>query len=332
MADIPNKSFPYSLGSKVKIDGRQFEVIKDSRLRDGVVVKCGDVYGRLGPKDLVTEELTHTLSLQDRGFPVPKVLGSGELADGMYYFTESSLGTETFHKLFTREYRETGTVSNASFSSYISVIEKYAQAQAQNNNRTKITAAEFIANLVPNNEVVPSYSYFGYDAEEYLNAIALASDKLTDAPMGILQYDLNPYNMLKGGVIDFELVGYGPIGFDTLMSARWGGTWFTDYPSRYPIGYALSARQIAENDTLIREIATKHNISDPAIYLQEFLLLKSAWALAEPVPPQPDWPQDKLAFRRFRTNVLKKAVVSYLNGEQIDYESFSKITGGELTA
>ena len=330
MTDNSEQTERYTLGSTVIIDGKPFEIIKDARLLDGVVLKCENVYGRLGPKELVLEEQAHTLSLHKQGFPVPKVLSSGKLPDGMHYFTESSLGKETFHELFTQEYRKDGSVSDATFNSYLTVIEKYTRAQSKDTNRTNIAASKFISSLLPDNEVLPSYVYFGYEADEYLRAITKASDRLTDAPMGILQYDLNPYNMLDGGVIDFELVGHGPIGYDTLMSVRWGGTWFTDYPSRYPISYALSPQQIASNDALISTIAAEYGLPDPSINMQEFLLLKSAWALAEPIPLQPDWPQDKLAFRKFRTNVLHKAVVSYLHGKRIHYESFSKVSGGEL--
>lgn len=319
-----------SLGSTIKIGNADFEIIKDNRLREGIVVKNGNIYGRVGPKEFIQEELAHTIALYERGFPVPKVLDSGELSDGNWYFTETSLGKETFHSLFEREYQSNLAVSEKSFNSYLQVVKQYFNAQVQENNRSHITPDEFIGTVVPNDEVIPNYEYFGHDSSRYFKALRKASSKLLPAPMGILQFDLNPYNMLENGVIDFELVGYGPIGYDILMSARWGGTWFTEYPSRYPNSYKLTKEQLDINDNLIRSVAKANSLPGPMNYLQEFLLLKSAWALAEPVPPQPDWPQDKLAFRNYRANVLKTAVDHYLSDIPMDYMNFSRIPGGEL--
>lgn len=316
----------------IEIDGQTFEIVKPSRLREGMVIRSGDVYGRLGPKDVTLDEQVHTKALRDRGFPVPEVLADGPYGDNEWYFLESSLGEHTFHEAFTDEYQQNGHVSEATFDAYLAVIDAYTKAQVALSNRSDVSPQDFIEQFITDFRVYPSFIYFGYDFDEYKHAIKLAAEKLQGAKMGILQFDLNPYNILEGGVIDFELVGYGPIGLDSLMSARWGSCWFTDYPSRHPLAYKLSKEQIAKSDSLIDEITINSGIENPTKYLQEFLLMKSAWALTSDEIPKPDWPADKLAFFNYRANVLHKTVQDYLSGQEIDYLSFSSIPGGELEA
>jgi hypothetical protein len=315
-----------------EIDGKFFEVIKSTRLNEGMVLRSrsGDIFARLGPKQLVLEEQIHTLSLYSKGFPVAQVLSSGEMPNDQWYFTETSLGTATFHDLFKEEYKNDGQVSDVTFGQYLAVIKKYLTAQSMADNKTNVSVTEFVETLLPEERVLSNYCYFGYDADSYLEAIRVASTKLANCSMGILQFDLNPFNVLENGIIDFELVGYGPIGYDVLMSARWSSAWFTDYPSRCPVAYKLIDNQIAENDQLVSDITTKNGITDPTRFIQEFLLLKSAWALSDFNSPQDTWPKDKIAFSRYRANVLKLVVETYLADEIIDYRLLSSVTSGEL--
>lgn len=315
---------------RITINDTVFEIIKATRLREGMVLKAGDVFGRIGDKQITREEQIHTVSLYNRGFPVPQVLESGELDDGQWYFTETSLGTKTFHQRFTEEYTNEGAVSDTTFESYLAVIERYTQAQVSPKNRTTISSEAFLESCIPEYRVLQNYCYFGYSTAKYQKVLARVARKLKGVTMGILQYDLNPFNILEGGIIDFELVGYGPIGYDSLMSSRWGGSWFSDYPSLYPVAYKLSSAQIQKSDDLVDELALSMGISKPSAYLQEFLTIKSAWAASDFDPPQADWPKDRLAFRRYRVNVLESVLSKYLAGETMDPGEFSMIPDDKL--
>ena len=123
------------------LNGTSFEVIKPARLREGMVLKAGDVFARIGPKESIIEEQIHTVSLYNRGFPVPRVLTSGEIDGNWWYFTETSLGHDTFHKIFTAEYRQHGYVTETSYVSYLQVIEAYAKAQSNPDNKTSPAGA-----------------------------------------------------------------------------------------------------------------------------------------------------------------------------------------------
>ncbi len=313
----------YQIGDDV------YEVVKPKRLRDGQVLKSGDKYARLGPKSFVLEEQIHTTNLFERGFPAPKVIESGPYGEDEWYFIEQSLGDQTFHDMFKTETQENGKVSDSTFQDYLSVMSKYLDAQVSAKNHSNIKPAEFI-NALLFEDVLPNYCYFGFDAEPYQAAINKVTKRLDGVPTGIMQYDLNPYNVLKGGIIDFELVGYGPIAYDVLMSVRWGGSWFTQYPSRYPVAYSLSKEQISENDNLVSSKTTLAGLLNPVDFLEEFLVLKSAWAVMEHDVPRQDMPQDKIAFRRFRATLLDRSVNQYLSGEPIDYWNFASLPGREI--
>ena len=311
----------------ILIDGNPFEVIKDKRIREGMVLRSGDTFARLGPKDVILEEQTHTMSLSERGFPVPQILGSGVYDDKYDYFIESSLGDSPFYELFVSDYVKHGKVLDETFDKYQTVIEKYLNAQMKNTNLSSVTPEEFLVTFCPSERIVANYGYFKHDVAQLQKALGRVMKRLKGSDMGILQYDLNPYNILPNGIIDFELVGYGPIGLDVMMSSRWSFSWFPNYPARYSMQYRLSDVQIDKNDQLISKVAKKMGLKDPMIYLQEFLLLKGAWALSDFDFPQPDWPADRIAFRGYRAKLLKKSVESYLNDKPIDYKSFSSVLG-----
>ena len=165
------------------------------------------------------------MSLQERGFPVANVLDSGEYGNDEWYFIEQSLGEATFSQQFREEYLQDGEVSAPTHESYLKVLDTYAAAQFDPANRTHIAIEEFLEAAIPDSDIIANYLQLGGDIDRYHTAIKKAADELRECPMGVLQLDLNPFNILEGGVIDFELVGYGPIGYDLLFCSRWH-RWF----------------------------------------------------------------------------------------------------------
>ncbi len=318
------------LNDEVELNGDTYRVIKPSRLLQGVVLKGDDSFARLGPKGVTLEEQVHTKALRDRGFPVPEIIASGDYADNQWFFAETSLGEQTFHERFKAEYQASGQVSEETFDSYLAVIDRYMQAQVAPENRSSVSAEDFITACLREEHLGHVYSYFDKDLDKHQKAIDKAQERLRGAPMGILQYDLNPYNVLEGGLIDFELVGYGPIGYDALLSARWATGWWTDYPSRYPIAYRLTEEQVAASDTVVEAAMQAQGMPSTTEYLQEFLLIKSVWSCLSIELVTDEWPADKIAFARYRANLLDYCVDMYLGGEPIDYRKLSSIPGGEI--
>lgn len=310
----------------ITINGELFDVVKPTRLLPGMVLKSQtrDVYARLGPKESALEEQIHTVSLHERGFPVARVLDSGEYGEDQWYFIEESLGEQPFHIQFASEYKESGEVSEATFTKYRNVMQRYIDAQFSRHNRSSITAKEFIESTIPDNLIVANYATCGKDVTRYQQAIALATKRLANAPMGVLQYDLNPFNILDGGMIDFELVGYGPLGYDTLLVSLWHRWFSNDTSSRYHVAYYLSESQINTIAAMVGAAAEQGGLSDSRQYMQEFLLIKSAWGFSS-LQDVYDEPEDKRAFYRYRAQILEHCVDSYLKGEPVDPLTFPEI-------
>lgn len=312
--------------STLTIADEQFDIIKPNRLLPGMVLKSRerDAYARLGLKASTLEEQVHTVSLYERGFPVARVLESGEIGTDEWYFIEESLGNQPFHEQFSAEYQEYGYVLDETFSRYLEILTRYIQAQSAKSNRSNISSLDFIESVIADKYIIANYATCGKDVEKYKQAVATATQRLATAPMGILQFDLNPFNILDRGVIDFELVGYGPIGYDTLMVSLWH-RWFTDdVNSRFHIAYYLSDEQIARVSERVSSLAHETGIPDPIQYLQEFLLIKSAWGFTSLKSIDEEEPS-KRAFYEYRARILEHCIDSYLANKMIDPLSFPAI-------
>lgn len=307
----------------IVINGEAFDVIKPQRLLPGMVLRSQtrDAFARLGPKESTIEEQIHTVSLRERGFPVARVLDSGTYGENEWFFIEESLGDEPFHVQFVREYEQTGRVSDETFSRYYAILERYIAAQFTADNFTTISPREFVTVAIPDNEIIANYEICGGDSEKYLEALNRVVERLTGTTMGILQLDLNPFNVLDHGIIDFELVGYGPLGYDSLLVSLWH-RWFTsDQESRYRVTYRLTTEQIDSIAALVTHAARQIEVDDPQKYMQEFLLIKTAWGFTSKRSVH-DEPESKRAFYDFRAALLSQSVDAYLTGQPINVLAF----------
>lgn len=308
------------------IKGELFDIIKPTRLRDGKVLRSKEreVYARIGVKQAALEEQIHTVSLYERGFPVARVLDSGDHSDSEWYFVEESLGHAPFHEQFANEYSSAGEVSDETFERYAAVVGRYIDAQFAPANRTSIAAEEFVELTIPDEHIVGNYAACKKDVDRYKTAVELATRRLEGSPMGVLQLDLNPYNILDRGVIDFELVGYGPLGYDTLLVSLWH-RWFTsDQSSRYSVAYYLTESQVATIAQEVSDASNHADVPDPAQYMQEFLLIKSAWGFSSSKSMY-DEESSKRTFYEYRARLLEHCVDRYLASEPIDPFAFPEI-------
>ncbi len=307
----------------ISINGELFDVVKPTRLLPGMVLKsqARDAYARLGPKESALEEQIHTVSLHERGFPVAKVLASGEYGDDQRYFIEESLGKQTFSEQFRQEYLQLGGVSDATHKKYLAVLRNYLRAQYNPANTMTISIEEFIESAIPDSDILPNYSQLGGNIEHYKQAIDKIKAELRDYPMGVLQFDLNPFNILDGCVIDFELVGYGQLGFDVQMCSRWH-RWFTsDQTSKYHLNYLLSPEQISMCDELISQAAKSRNLPNPHDYINAFTFIKTAWGFTSHKAVDEE-PPAKRAFYEYRAGLLDLCVEAYLSDQPIDILAF----------
>lgn len=311
----------------IELNGERFTIVKPERLNLGMVLRSTTrpAYARLGEKQAVLSEQIHTVSLGERGFPVARVLDSGPRGETDWYFIEEDLGEQSFHTVFRDEYGRDGVVSNETFAKYFSVLERYFVAQYDPKNRTSVSANDFLEAVFPEHEVTGNYYKLGGDVEKYRAAIAKATARLADAPMGILQFDLNPYNIMEHGVIDFEMVGYGPLGYDAYFVSRWHRWFVADQSSRYSGAYMLSEDQIAACDQLVEQLAVEQGLPSPSKYHQEFAFIKTAWGFSSHKNID-DEPASKRAFYQYRAELLVQCVDNYLADMPIDPLTFPWVT------
>ena len=312
-----------SAPTSVVLQGEVFDVVKPARLLPGMVLRSQsrDVYARLGPKQSALEEQVHTVSLYKRGFPVAQVLSSAEYGEEEWYFIEESLGEKPFHVQFADEWSKDRVVSDGTFVRYADVMQRYITAQFDPANYSTVSATDFVREAVPDHRILANYQICGGDIARYHQALASATDRLTGVPMGVLQLDLNPYNVLDRGIIDFELVSYGPLGYDSLTVSLWH-RWFINDPSaKYRLAYLLNEQQVGDIARMVAATARARNIPDPNEYMQEFLLIKTAWGFSSTQSIKAE-PLEKQAFYHYRADILGRCVDDYLLGKTIDPFTF----------
>ena len=76
---------------KLTIEGRVFEHVKTRDYTPVSIFKSDEIFLRIGPKELLEEEINFHRTLIKFGFHVPNILSEGNLKNEHYYM-ESSLG------------------------------------------------------------------------------------------------------------------------------------------------------------------------------------------------------------------------------------------------
>jgi len=315
-------SFEKKADESITVEGQDFAYVKD-RLIGGRVFANQDKteYLRTASAAEIAGEANLTKDLYERGFPVPKVIATGTLKDGTAYYTERSIGDRHFGQIFKQNTKTEGHITEESLDAFINVIKRYCAAQFNYKNfvphnpdsLAKISAFEIAMRSNP-----PAPDMEPMFAEVYQKA----NERLSKLPWGYLQPDLNPFNILHDGIIDFELADFGPIGYDTVTNIYFERMWPTK-----EVSYHASDEQIAKYVAAIDAIAKEHDLPPMSSFTDDFLVLKAIWASAK--PKESEEGAEKYAdLWKWRANVRDWCVKQYLKGEPIDSNQF-QVVGGE---
>ncbi|MDB5190158.1 MAG: hypothetical protein JWN49_484, partial [Parcubacteria group bacterium] len=290
----------------ISAGNQNYSFIKN-QLMGGEVFVSGDkaLYLRTGTQEQIAHEVDLSYELYKRGFPVPEVVEYGQLPNGKFFYTEKAIGDKVFGDIFMDETKEHGHVSDESFEIFNSVMVKYAEAQFDKRNALDIPHSldEIISlqNVLRNNPPA--------DQEAFDTAYAKAATKIKDLPWTHVQGDLNAFNILDGGVIDFELSGHGPAGYDVIGNVYFGTMW-----PKERIAYVFTDEQIANYIQRIDEVAQKNGLPSKREYQEDYLMLKLIWSTMKDKDSE-DNPEKHTEFWRWRTNVRDWATKRYLAGE-----------------
>jgi hypothetical protein len=304
---------------RIFVRGKTFRYIKD-RLNGGKVFVNQDntEYLRTADPAESAGEVCLANELRERGFPVPELLATGMLEDGTAYYVERSVGDRIFGDVFREETRSQGRVSDASFDDFVGVIKRYCAAQFDPNNITRADKAALgrlteIENVMRNNP--PSRGTEKMFAEAHDKACR----KVMSLPWGYVQYDFNPFNVLRGGVIDFEFAGLGPVGYDAVTGVHFGRMW-----PRRRVAYVLTTDQIESYLTAVDEIAIAKGVPAVSSHANDFLVLKAIWATSKEKASEAN-PLSNPDFWEWRVKMRDWCIERYLRGEMIDSNRFEDV-------
>ena len=303
----------------ISIEGKTFTYIKNRLIGGKVFVnKDKSEYLRTANPAEIAGEVNLTKDLYERGFPVPEVLATGTLQNGIPYYTEKSIGERVFGDIFMEETKTQGHVSDESFNAFIGVIKKYCEAQFNPKNfvphdRNALAGITALANVIKNNPPSPEMR------EMFTESYEKASERVMSLPWGYIQSDLNAFNILHDGIIDFELAGFGPVGYDTLTNVHFGRMW----PAKR-IAYVFTDDQIAKYMSKIDKIATAKGLPAISSYANDFLVLKAIWSSGKDKESE-DNPKINPDFWEWRVKMRDWCIRQYLKGEKIDSNQFETV-------
>ncbi len=305
------------------IDGKEYTYIK-SRLIGGKVFCSEDKreYVRTANHAEITGEVNMTKELYERGFPVPEIVASGMVDEETAYYIEKSIGDRVFGEIFMEETEKSGHVSEESFDAFLKVIIKYCKAQFDEknfvpHNKEAFTGVIDVANTLRNNP--PSQEMSALFTEAY----TLASERVLDLPWGYIQPDLNAFNILHDGIIDFELAGFGPVGYDVLTNVHFGRMW-----PKKRVAYVFSNDQVARYVREVDIVAQEKGLPTLSEYENDFLVLKAIWSTGKDKESE-DHPESRPAFWKWRADLRDWCIKQYLKGEKIDSNYFESIPHGQ---
>ncbi len=280
----------------------------------------GSLYLRTGEVSTIRSEAAFGSMAWQNGFPVPEVTKIGQLTDGLGYFIEKSVGTETFGDLLHREYAATGSISDQTFDAFCEINLRFLAAQINPSCRQSVPS-ELRSGIQ-----IENVSSQNPDVADLLEqAFAKAEERLQELPLVWTHGDLSPFNILPGGVIDFEVRFVAPAGLDAVTAIAFQRLW--DFPQADGTGtmrlWDFHHQQVAAFLAQADALFAAQGLPALSIYFDDFLMLKAIWALSYEKPDDQQSPQVQRWLWRKRVAVYCTECV--LAGKPIDSGSFRAI-------
>ncbi|MBI3632792.1 MAG: phosphotransferase [Candidatus Vogelbacteria bacterium] len=256
----------------IEVEGKRFEFVKTRTYTDFSIYKSGDLYLRIGSKNIVTSELNFHKKLLEWEFPVAKITSEGEL-EGRYYYIETSQGDNLLGNLFVDDYKDFGSVTDRSFDILLDISKRFARAQLKTAKEEKNYESFYIGVHVDYLlEELPHLK------EKILQAFEKIKERTFYLPAVITHGDFNPHNLLEKGVIDFGNNFEGIAGYDLVSNIY--QTYF------FPVGdgfesqrrYEFASGQVGRYFESINMIFIEFGLPRLSIFLSEFILMRAIWS------------------------------------------------------
>ncbi len=240
--------------TEITIEGKSFHLVKHSKRSDVGVYSSGELFVRVGEMSVIDEMVKLHKKFDEFGFPVPEIVGRGEIA-GQGYFLEKSFGEKCFSYLFKYDIEKHGQISPELFEKFVAVSEKFARAQIRSvwdssfikgrslrrnvGESTRVCEGEGFQNPPSHQNEPPPFT-----KEEFSDTVSVAGlvrpedlagelpehrekilklfDESVKAmsrfPVVLTHGDFNPHNLFPDGVIDFEKPYHVSVGYDLVTN------------------------------------------------------------------------------------------------------------------
>ena len=290
------------VAESITLDGEVFTFVKVREFIPVSIYKGKNSFLKTGSRDVLEKEFDFQKHLFELGFPVPSMTNMGEVGE-IFYFTEESLGEDSFEDLFLRDVDERKEIPDEHFRRLVEIIRKYANSQiktsAECNNHERFTQSLLRHDLI--NEEIPDV------ADKTNEALKKALNALSIFPVVLTHCDFHAANIFPKGIIDFEGFTYAPFGYD-LLTNIYAAYIFSSEKSE--VKYSFTEEQIRQYLDEIDEICTIHNLPKLSGYRDHFIFLRLIWATVR----MHQWPKTQaLRYARY-----KRILDEYIKGSNIE--------------
>jgi len=283
------------------IDGKTFSHVKTRNYTPVSIYRGQGGFLRIGPKDIIGEELALHKKLLKFDFPIPQILSEGDV-DDQHYYIETSLGDTLLGDIFWEDTKKNGAVSDENFRKLLVLVEKFARAQLK--TAEKRDAFEGFSRGLHREYVLEELPYL---EEKILAGFEKLRMRTKSLPIVMTHGDFNPYNIFEAGVIDFGSMFDAPAGYDLVTNIYHAFLFPKEGDFEAMRRYELSENQTAEYLSLIDSIYIEKGLPKPSDFAEDFMFSRIIWSAVrmQKLPKIQKWRYEK----------FKRVLESYLAGD-----------------
>ena len=285
------------------IEGDTYTLVKVRNHAPISIYKGKDSFLRIGPEDLIQQEVDYHMNLVRYGFPVPNIISRGTHL-GLHYYIESSIGEEHLGQTFARNSVDS-LVSNSNFALLLDVVKKFAQAQINTTGAQTYQFSDF-TNLIQVDTILAELPVLAPDT---MKAVSLVEKNVTSLPAVLTHGDFNPYNLFEDGVIDWERGSFAPFGYDLITNIV--QSFFFPLGNDYEFSalYRFSKDQVGEYWRQLDLVCAEHGVDTLSQRRNDFIFCRSIWSVVR----MEKWPR----IQAWRYKLYKSLLQSYLRDEDL---------------
>lgn len=255
----------------IQIEGKTFRFVMTNRTAEADVYTSGDLYLRIGKREAIERIYELHRKYESLGFSVARIVSRGE-SDGFVYFVEESLGEDCFSQIFKKDIDQLGKMSDESFEAFIDVTTRFTKAQI----KTAVSAdsVNLFSELIDPKGFAEELPEFSQKIIDHYNA---SLEAVKNFPVVLTHGDFNPHNLFPKGVIDFENIYYGPLGYDVVTNI-FTTEWFPKEDGfEYKSLYHFSEDKISLYYEKMDQIFAEFRLPKLSDYRKHFEFFRAIW-------------------------------------------------------